>query len=199
MKLKLLDSNQEVNLVDKVFKQPINETLVHQVVLASIPHRGTKAQKNRSEVRGGGKKPWRQKGTGRARVGSSRNPIWRGGGVTFAARSHIKKVKVNRKMYRQALRVILSSLVKDKRLLVVKDIEIKEPKTKELVSLLNKHSFHKGFVVVDKLDKNLYLASRNLANIRVLELGHLNPASLITNSQIIFTQAACEQLQQRLL
>lgn len=198
MKLKLLDSNQEINLTDKVFKQPINESLVHQVVLASLPHRGTKAQKNRAEVSGGGKKPWRQKGTGRARVGSSRNPIWRGGGVTFAARPHIKKVKINRKMYRQALRVILSSLVKDKRLLVVKDMELKEPKTKELVSLLNKHNFHKGSVVVAKLDKNLFLASRNLVNIRVLELEQLNPASLITNSQILFTQSACEQLQQRL-
>lgn len=198
MKLKMLDSNKEINLADKVFKQPVNEALVHQVVLASIPHRGTRAQKNRAEVRGGGKKPWRQKGTGRARAGSSRNPIWRGGGVAFAARPHIKKMKTNRKMYRQALRAILSSLVKDKRLLVMGDIALKKPKTKELTSLLSKHNFHRGAVVVDKLDQNLLLASRNLAQIRVIELSQLNPASLITPPRILFTQTACEQLQQQL-
>ena len=200
MKLNLLNSKKQITLADKVFKQPVNEPLVHQVVAASITasHKGTKAQKSRADARGGGRKPWRQKGTGRARTGSTRNPIWRGGGVAFAARPHIAKQKINRKMYKKALCSILSALVKDGRLGVLNSISLKNQKTKELVTLLGKHDVYKGCVVVDKMDKNLSLASRNLADIQVVGLDAINPLLLIAAPKIVFTQAACEQLQERL-
>ena len=200
MKLPLLNSKEWVTLADRVFKQPINMPLVHQVVTRSLAasHKGMKAQKSRADARGGGRKPWRQKGTGRARTGSIRNPIWRGGGVTFAARPHITRLKLNRKMYRRALCSILSALVKDGRLGVMRDISLKNPKTKELVALLREHDFHKGCIIVDKLDENLVLASRNLADIRVVGLDGINPLLLMAAPKLVLTQAACERLQKNL-
>ena len=200
MKISLLDQEKQIALSDKVFNQPFNEALVHQVVTSSITasHRGTKAQKGRGEVRGGGKKPWRQKGTGRARAGSSRNPIWRGGGVTFAASPHIRQHKINRKMYRQAMCSVVSGLLKKGRLEVLSDLVVKSCKTKELVALFKKYDFHKGSVVVEKMDQNLFYASRNLGDIRVIKIDILSPQILMAAPKTLLTQAACEQLEKSL-
>lgn len=200
MKINLLDKKEQIALDDKVFNQPFNEPLVHQVVVGSIAasHRGTKAQKGRGEVRGGGRKPWRQKGTGRARVGSTRNPIWRGGGVTFAAQPSVKKQKVNRRMYRQAMRSILSGLVKDGRFVILSQLTVKSHKTKDLFRLFKRYDFHKGCVVVTEMDQNLSFAARNLANIRVVGLGAINPHLLVGAPKILFTQDACQQLEKSL-
>ena len=201
MKISLLDKKEQITLSNKVFNHPPNQSLVHQVVVSSIAasHRGTKAQKSRSQVRGGGRKPWRQKGTGRARVGSSRNPIWRGGGVTFAAKPVLVRKKVNRKMYRQAMCSILSGLLKEGRLRVLSDINLKSHKTKDLVEIFRKYDFHRGSVVVMDMDQNLTFASRNLAHVRMIKLDNISPQFLLAAPQLLFTQPVCQQLEKSLV
>ena len=200
MKVKVQGSKSTLELADATFGAAFNEPLVHQVVTAHLAgaRAGTKAQKNRSEVSGSGKKPWKQKGTGRARVGSIRSPIWVGGGRTFAARPRDFAQKVNRKMYRGAMRSVLSELLRQDRLLVTPELAPSEPKTKELRSKLDKLGFATGLIVVEAFDKKLWLAARNLPNVSVLEAQLIDPVSLIGADKIVITAAALKIVEERL-
>ena len=177
---------------DQVFGADYNESLIHQVVKAyfNAARAGTKAQKNRAAVRGGGAKPWRQKGTGRARAGTSSSPIWRSGGATFAAEPRNYEQKVNRKMYRGAMRAILSELLRQERLIVVDDLSISAPKTRELLGKLREMNITDGLVIVEDLDENLILAARNVYGIDVRDNTDIDPASLNANDKVVVTWAA---------
>jgi len=186
---------------DRVFAADFNEALVHQVVVAYMAggRAGTRAQKTRSEVRGGGSKPWRQKGTGRARAGTIRSPLWRGGGVTFAAKPRNHEQKVNRKMYRGAMRSILSELARQDRILVVDNIRTDEPKTRAMVAWLAELELSGRVLIVhDQMNQNLYLASRNLPYIEVLDVVGLNPVDLIGADKVVFSRDALEKVGERL-
>jgi len=186
-----------VSADDRVFAVDFNEPLVHQVVVAYMAggRAGTRAQKSRAEVSGGGAKPWRQKGTGRARAGTIRSPLWRSGGVTFAAKPRDYSQKVNKKMYRGAMRSILSELVRQDRLLVVDTIRMSEPRTRVMVKWLTSLGLTGRVLVVnDQMDQNLYLASRNLPYIEVLDVIGLNPVDLIGADKVVFSQAALEKV-----
>ncbi len=200
MKLKLKGSSSTVELNDASFGVAYNEPLVHQVVTAYLAgaRQGTKAQKNRSEKRGGGTKPWRQKGTGRARAGTIRSPIWTGGGRTFAARPRDYDQKVNRKMYRGAMRAMLSELVRQDRLLLLDGFGVSAPKTKELKTKLEQLEVSNVLIVVEGFDENLALAARNLVNVDVLEADSVDPVSLVGHDNVLMTVAAAKQLEQRL-
>ncbi len=185
---------------DEVFGAELKTGLIHQVVTAYLAggRAGTKAQKRRSDVSGGGQKPWRQKGTGRARAGTSRGPLWRGGGVTFAARPRDFAQKVNRKMYRGAVRSILSELARQERLMVVSELSLSAPKTKELVALLNGLGVTDCLVLTDGLDETLYLAARNLPGVDLMSAQEVDPVSLIAFETVVATQAAVKKLEERL-
>jgi len=189
-----------VALSENAFSQEFNEALVHQVVTAYLAggRTGSKAQKTRSEVRGGGAKPWRQKGTGRARAGSIRSPLWRSGGKAFAARPRSYQQKVNRKAYRQALRSILSELLRQQRLLVVKELRLAEPKTRDLAAVLKKLELGDVLLVTHDLDRNLALAARNLPYVEVCEVRDTNPLSLIRHQNVVMTAEALKLLDERL-
>jgi large subunit ribosomal protein L4 len=199
MNLKLISGGAELAVSDATFGQDYNETLVHQVVVAyrNAGRAGTKRQKSRAEVRGGGKKPWAQKGTGQARAGSSRSPIWRGGGVTFAARPRDFSQKVNRKMYRGAIVSMLSELVRQNRLVVTDEIALEAPKTKLLASKLAGWSLTKVLIVVEALDEKLYLASRNLPHVELIEVSQINPLSLVEHERVLMTVGAVKLLEER--
>lgn len=204
MDLSIVDSkgasSGSVEVSDAVFGADYNEALIHQVVTAyqAGARSGTRAQKNRTDVRGGGIKPWRQKGTGRARAGTSRSPIWRSGGVTFAARPQSYEQKVNRKMYRAAMRSILSELYRQERLLVVGSFSIDAPKTKELVGKLTAMSAKDVLIITDNADENLYLAARNLHNVDVRESAQVDPMSLVAFDKTIVTSAALKAIEEKL-
>lgn len=204
MKLKLVSNgapSQEVQVSDATFAREYNEALVHQVVVAYMAagRAGTKAQKTRAEVRGGGIKPWRQKGTGQARAGSSRSPIWVGGGRAFAARPRNFEQKVNRKMYRAAIRAMLSELARSERLLVINDIELEAPKTKLLVQKLNELELGSNvLILVEGFDEKLELAARNLPYIDVLPVSAIDPVSLARHDKVLATVAAVRLLEERL-
>lgn len=189
-----------LDVSDVIFEQPYNEALIHQVVNAYFAgaRAGTQAQKTRAEVRGGGKKPWNQKGTGRARAGSIRSPIWRSGGQTFAAKPRSYEQKVNRKMYKGALRSILSELVRQERLVIVEDFQIPEAKTKLLKSALDQLGLTNTLVIVTEDHPHVELASRNLVNIGVIEARQVDPVALIHFEKIVVTVAALKQLEERL-
>ena len=174
MELTLKDANSALEVSDATFGREFNEALVHQVVVAfgAGARQGTKAQKTRSEVRGGGKKPWRQKGTGRARAGTIRSPIWVGGGRAFAAKPRDFDQKVNKKMYRGAIRSILSELVRQERLIVVEKFGVEAPKTKELLNALSTYDLNDVLIVTPEVDENLFLASRNLYKVDVRDVPH---------------------------
>jgi len=193
-------SAETIQVSDNVFAAEFNETLVHQVVTAYMAgaRSGTKAQKTRSDVRGGGAKPFSQKGTGRARAGTSRSPIWRSGGVTFAARPRNYSQKVNRKMYRSALRSILSELLRQERLIVVDDFTVTAPKTKELAAKLQNMQLTEALIIAVNPDENLFLASRNLRNIDVRDVTEIEPVSLVAYDKVVMTKSALEQLGERL-
>ena len=201
MKVKVLNlktnksTSQEVS--DDVFGRDYNESLVHQITTAYMAagRSGTKSQKNRSAVSGGGKKPWRQKGTGRARAGTSRGPIWRSGGVTFAAQPRNYAQKVNKKMYKGAISVILSELLRTDRLKVVSDLEIKEPKTKNITSLMKSLDLKDVLLMTDELDENLYLSSRNLYHVGVCDTQSIDPVSLIGYENVVLTKAALKKVE----
>ena len=199
MNLKLISGGAELTVSDATFGQDYNETLVHQVVVAyrNAGRAGTKRQKSRAEVRGGGKKPWAQKGTGQARAGSSRSPIWRGGGVTFAARPRDFSQKVNRKMYRGAIVSMLSELVRQNRLVVTDEIALEAPKTKLLASKLAGWSLSKVLIVVEALDEKLFLAARNLPHVDLLEVSQINPLSLVEHERVLMTVGAVKLLEER--
>jgi len=204
MNLKLVSKGaqaQDIQVSDATFAREFNEALVHQVVTAyrAAGRAGTKAQKTRAEVRGGGTKPWRQKGTGQARVGSIRSPIWVGGGRAFAAKPRDFTQKVNRKMYRGAMRAMLSELARQERLLVVNSFEIEAPKTKLLVEKLKELELGQNvLVLVEAFDEKLALASRNLPYVDVLPVSALDPLSLARHDKVLATVAAVRLLEERL-
>ena len=197
MNLSLAENKGTVEVTDASFGREYNEGLVHQVLVAFMAgaRQGSRAQKNRSRVSGGGKKPWRQKGTGRARAGTSRSPIWRSGGVTFAAQPQEHSVKVNKKMYRGALQCIWSELIRQERLVVVEDLVIEQPKTKVLVEKLRDLGLSETLIVVEKIDDNLRLASRNLSKTDVRDLTHIDPLCLISNEKVLVTAGALKGLE----
>ena len=197
MKLKTVEG-KELSLSDDVFAKEYNETLVHQAVVTYMAagRAGTKAQKSRSDVSGGGAKPWRQKGTGRARAGTSRGPIWRKGGVTFAARPRDYSKKLNKKMYRAAMRSIFSELVRSESLIVVDAFDIKEPKTKLMLAELDKLDTRDALLVDNESDKNLELSIRNIPCCDVIEVSALNPVSLVGHDKVVMTSAAVEKVQE---
>ena len=200
MKLNTL-SGGTLELADATFGADFNETLVHQVVTAiqAKGRAGTKAQKNRSDVRGGGAKPWKQKGTGRARAGTIRSPIWVGGGRAFAARPRDYSQKVNRKVYRAAMRSVLSELVRQERLIVVDSIKLEEPRTKLLLNKLDELKLGRNVLfLVDSYKTKLCLAARNLPYVDVLDLREINPVSLIRFDKVVATEKALKALEERL-
>ena len=190
----------KVQVSDVTFARDYNEDLVHQVVTAYLSggRQGSRAQKTRSEVSGGGKKPWRQKGTGRARAGSIRSPIWRGGGVTFAAKPQDHSQKVNKKMYRAALQVILSELARQERLIVVENFALEQPKTKVLVQALGEYGLQDVLIVSDEVTENLYLASRNLHKVDVRDVQGVDPVSLIAFDMVMITVSALKKFEELL-
>lgn len=205
MEIKLLDtisgasSPNAIQVEDKVFAEKFKEDLIHQVVQAyrAGARSGTKAQKSRSEVRGGGAKPWRQKGTGRARAGTIRSPLWRGGGVTFAAKPRDFTQKVNKKMYCGAMRSILSELIRQDRLIVVENFATATGKTRDLVKKLNDFKIKEVLIVTDNIDTNLYLAARNVQKIDVCGVSDINPVNLISFDKVLFTAAALKKVEEK--
>lgn len=189
-----------VEVSELSFGKEFNETLVHQVVVAyqAASRQGTKAQKNRAAVSGGGAKPWAQKGSGRARAGTSRSPIWRSGGVTFAAQPRNYEQKINRKMYRSAMRCILSELARQDRLLVVESIELDAPKTKGLIQHLAQYDIAEALIVTEEVNVNLYLASRNLHKVDVIDAQGVNPLSLVAFDKVIVTVEALKKIEESL-
>ena len=200
MELNLATGGKSVSVSDEIFARPFNKDLVHQIVTAYLAgsRAGTKGQKNRAAVRGGGKKPWRQKGTGRARAGTIRSPIWRSGGVTFAARPQDHSQKVNRKMYRAAMRSILSELVRQERLVAVDAFSVESPKTKQLVAKLSDLGLEKVLIVTEEVDENLYLAARNIPNVDVVDVAAADPVSLVAFDKVLATVSALRKFEEKL-
>jgi large subunit ribosomal protein L4 len=202
MKVQLKNATpaSEIQLSDAAFGRVYNEALVHQVVTAYMAagRAGTKAQKTRAEVRGGGKKPWSQKGTGQARVGSIRSPIWVGGGRAFAAKPRDFSQKVNRKMYRAAMQTMVSQLVRDDRLVAVESIELSAPRTKLLISKLAEFGLSRALILVEAYEEKLFLAARNIPHVEVMAVAALDPLSLVKHDKVVATVGALKLLDQRL-
>ena len=203
MKLPFLKSSKttEAEVSEKIFGVEINKDLIAQLIKIYIEnsHPGTKAQKNRSAVRGGGKKPWRQKGTGRARAGTSRSPLWRGGGVVFpASTKSANPKKLNKKMYKSAMRSIFSSLAKENRVFLSDQINIENPKTKDFVEFLKKNELKEGLFIVDEISNNLSLASRNLPNVNVTNLNTLNPINLLKFNSVVIAENCLNLIEEKL-
>jgi large subunit ribosomal protein L4 len=202
MKVQLKNATpaSEIQLSDAAFGRAYNEALVHQVVTAYMAagRAGTKAQKTRAEVRGGGKKPWSQKGTGQARVGSIRSPIWVGGGRAFAAKPRDFSQKVNRKMYRAAMQTMISQLVRQDRLVAVESIELTAPRTKLLISKLAEFGLTRALILVEAYEEKLFLAARNVPYVEVMAVSALDPLSLVKHDKVIATVGALKLLDQRL-
>src|SRR5690554_2591577 len=189
-----------VQVSEETFGKEFNEALVHQVVVTYLAgaRQGTVQQKTRSEVKGGGRKPWRQKGSGRARAGTIRSPIWRSGGVTFAARPQDHSKKLNRKMYRGAMRCILSELARQDRLVVVEQFTLDSHKTKDLASKLQEYSMDNVLIIAEEVAENLYLAARNLRHVDVLDVAGLDPVSLIGFEKVLITVPALKKVEEML-
>ena len=198
MDLQLHNSEATISVSDTVFAADYKESLIHQLVTAYLAaaRAGTKAQKNRSAVRGGGTKPWRQKGTGRARAGTIRSPLWRSGGVTFAAQPRNYAQKVNRKMYRAGIRSILSELARQNRLLIVEDIAVDAPKTKQLAAKLADVGVSKTLIITETGDEKLYLSARNLPNVEVSDVAGLNPVILIRYEHVVITVGSVRAIEE---
>ena len=200
MKIKIAGGSGELQLSDETFSQEFNEALVHQVLTAyrNAGRSGTKAQLTKAEVRGGGKKPWGQKGTGQARAGSSRSPIWVGGGRAFAAKPRSFEQKVNRKMYRGAIRVMLSELVRQDRLVVTDALALDAPKTRLLAARLKELALENVLIVVEAIEEKLFLAARNLPHVQVLPVTALNPLALASHQKVLMTVGAVKLIEERL-
>ena len=200
MKIELLSStkNQDINISDNAFSKDFNESLVHQAVVSFMAgsRQGTSKQKTRSEVRGGGKKPYRQKGTGRARAGTIRSPLWRGGGVTFAATPRDYSKKINKKMYRAAIRSIFSELLRQGRLVAIEHPVLEKPKTKEISNFLKEFSLSKVLIITDELDVNLYLSSRNIPNVDIITVREINPVNLLKAQKVAVTAEAFKKIEE---
>ena len=192
--------SEKISLSDEAFGRDYNEPLVHQTVVTFLAgsRQGSVKQKNRSEVRGGGRKPWRQKGTGRARAGTIRSPIWRSGGVTFAARPQDHSKKLNKKMYRGAMRCILSELIRQGRLVAVSEFSVDTHRTKDLVVKLSEFDLSNVLIVTDQVEKNLFLAARNLHKVNVLDAAGLDPVSLIGFEKVLITVPALKKVEEML-
>jgi large subunit ribosomal protein L4 len=202
MELPVINTKSKTTVSEALFSQPVNDELITQLVnsFVSNSHQGTKAQKNRSDVRGGGRKPWRQKGTGRARAGTIRSPIWRGGGVTFAARSKsANPKKINKKMYKSAMRSILSSFAGNNEISLTKELSLKNPKTKELLELLKKINFSQGLIIVNELNSNLELASRNIPHIEIIEVNFIDPIKLLRHESVLISEDSLPKLEELLV
>ncbi len=193
-------TTSEIDVSDSVFAVGFNGPLVHQAVVAyqAGGRQGTRAQKNRAAVRGGGAKPWRQKGTGRARVGTIRSPLWRGGGKVFATSTHDFSQKLNKKMQRGALRSMLSELVRQGRLLTIDGFRVSAPKTKVLVDKLNELGLNDALIVTESMDQDLWLSSRNLPQVHVCDASHVDPVSLLRHDKVVMTVGAIRRLEERL-
>ncbi|TDQ56787.1 LSU ribosomal protein L4P [Mesocricetibacter intestinalis] len=200
MELVVKDAQSALTVSETTFGREFNEALIHQVVVAyaSGARQGSRAQKTRAEVSGSGKKPWRQKGTGRARSGDIKSPIWRSGGVTFAAKPQDHSQKVNKKMYRGAIKSILSELVRQDRLVVVEKFEIDAPKTKVLVQKLKELALEDVLIITASLDENLFLAARNLYKVDVRDVQGIDPVSLIAFDKVVVTVDAVKQIEEML-
>ena len=200
MKIELLSNskNKDISISNEVFSKEFNESLVHQAVVSfmAAARQGSAKQKNRSEVRGGGKKPYRQKGTGRARAGTIRSPLWRGGGVTFAARPRDFSKKINKKMYRAAIKSKFSELVRQNRLVAIEKPVLEKPKTKEIANFLKEFALSKVLIIIDELDMNLYLSARNIPNVDVITVKEINPVNLIKSHKVAVTSEALKQIEE---
>ena len=187
-----------VEVSEAAFGMEFNQDLVHQAVVTFLAgaRQGTRAQKNRAAVSGGGRKPFAQKGTGRARAGTIRGPIWRGGGVTFAAQPQDHSQKINRKMYRSAMRSIVSELARQDRLVVVNDFDVDAPKTKGLIAKLAEYGLQQALIVTEEVSENLYLSSRNLHKVDVRDAAAIDPVSLINSDKVIVTIAALKKIEE---
>jgi large subunit ribosomal protein L4 len=194
-------SGQQVTVSEVAFGREFNEPLVHQVINAYMAgaRQGSKAQKNRADVSGGGKKPWRQKGTGRARAGTIRSPIWRSGGVTFAATPRSFEQKVNRKMYRGAMQCILSELVRQERLVLADDLKVDAPKTKALMAQLKDLNLDNVLIVTESDDQNLYLSARNIPHVDVRDVQGCDPLGLVSFDKVLMTVDALKKLEEKLV
>jgi len=200
MKIELLLStkNQDINISDNAFSKDFNESLVHQAVVSFMAgsRQGTSKQKTRSEVRGGGKKPYRQKGTGRARAGTIRSPLWRGGCVMFGATPRDYSKKINKKMYRAAIRSIFSELLRQGRLVAIEQPVLEKPKTKEIANFLKEFSLSKVLIITDELDVNLYLSSRNIPNVDIITVREINPVNLLKAQKVAVTAEAFKKIEE---
>jgi len=198
MDLQLHKAKDKVSISDAVFGRDFNEGLVHQAVVSYLAgaRAGTKAQKSRSDVRGGGAKPWRQKGTGRARAGTIRSPIWRSGGRTFAATPRDHSVKLNKKMYRAAVSSMLSELVRQERLLLVEDVTVDAPKTKSMVAKLKEYDLEKALFVTETGDENLYLSARNLIGVGITDVAGMTPVDLVSSEKVVMTVGAVRAIEE---
>ncbi|WP_421846853.1 50S ribosomal protein L4 [Marinomonas sp.] len=200
MNLNLTGAEGTVEVSDVAFAREYNEALVHQVVTSYLAgaRQGSRAQKTRSEVAGGGRKPWKQKGSGRARAGTIRSPLWRSGGVTFAAKPQDHSQKVNKKMYRAAMRTIWSELVRQDRLVVVEELKLEAPKTKLFIAKMAELNIENALIVSDNLDDNLFLAARNIPNVDVRDAASIDPVSLIAYDKVLVTVGALKQVEEAL-
>ena len=200
MKIELLSStkNQDINISENAFSKDFNEALVHQTVVSFLAgsRQGTSKQKTRSEVRGGGKKPYRQKGTGRARAGTIRSPLWRGGGIAFAATPRDYSKKINKKMYRAAIRSIFSELLRQGRLVAIEKPVLEKPKTKEIANFLKEFSLSKVLIITDELDVNLYLSARNIPNVDIITVREINPVNLLKAQKVAVTADAFKKIEE---
>ena len=197
MKLAIANTKSSVTVSDDIFARSFNEPLVHQAVTAYMAgaRSGTKANKSRSDVHGGGAKPWRQKGTGRARAGTSNSPLWRSGGVTFAARLRNYRQKLNRKMVRAAYASMFSELIRQECLHVIKEFTVTEPNTKQAVAQLQKLDLTSALIITDKADTNLYLSVRNLPHVEVTEVEGIDPVSLFRHKHVVVTKDALKAIE----
>jgi large subunit ribosomal protein L4 len=200
MDIAIHNSKKKVSVSDDAFAASFNETLVHQLVVSYMAsgRAGSKAQKTRSQVRGGGAKPWRQKGTGRARAGTIRSPIWRSGGVTFAATPRDYSKKLNKKMYRVGMRSLVSELVRQDRLILIDKLGVTEPRTKQMQARLAELGIDDALLLTDGLDSAVYLAARNIPNIQVMDISIVDPVSLLQQEKVVIDEAALKKLEERL-
>jgi len=200
MDIAIHNSKKKVSVSDDAFAASFNETLVHQLVVSYMAtgRAGSKAQKTRSQVSGGGAKPWRQKGTGRARAGTIRSPIWRSGGVTFAATPRDYSKKLNKKMYRVGMRSLVSELVRQDRLILIDKLGVTEPRTKQMQARLAELGIDDALLLTDGLDSAVYLAARNIPNIQVMDISIVDPVSLLQQEKVVIDEAALKKLEERL-
>jgi large subunit ribosomal protein L4 len=200
MDIAIHNSKKKVSVSDDAFAASFNESLVHQLVVSYMAsgRAGSKAQKTRSQVSGGGAKPWRQKGTGRARAGTIRSPIWRSGGVTFAATPRDYSQKLNKKMYRIGMRSLVSELVRQDRLILIDKLGVTEPRTKQMQARLAELGIDDALLLTDGLDSAVYLAARNIPNIQVMDISIVDPVSLLQQEKVVIDEAALKKLEERL-